>query len=534
MAILRAVRPLLLVGLWLCACAPERKTDPVLARASAPVELTVRRHEVRVKPTCTERGFDVYKCWFQKMDRHGCVYLDVGNPFQDTAGDDPCANPRSARLILSAEPLDKLDFEVDAPGSRFAWRTPEGWTVGYLWEGTLLVPLEVRARSTNAAALKLARSLGGLGGSSPLGTLSPPPPATTPIDWKKLPTLDDALPTLYFAADAELQPALLARLRQKGGDEAVASALLAESNLTAMGWEEAFESLDQERQRRLVQLQLQKVYESLSDPALDWLDEHPELLPKDFEAKLAAQAEAALDAGDLDLVQQWLPRGLSHHHPEVGRIACELITQNQLLETWGNGGGLSMGGSFYQDASAWLAVAVTRTRCPAVTAEYGSQPCSSELRCSPPPPPGSGDEPEPSHPLVDADDGQPREGELCGAEDVRKALASVGAPDDSPDLDDNLEPSARVAALLAQGPLPKSFELANARRRYRLDRSAFDGGDDLDPSSPCTADEGSVGDLLCALRADQTRFTVAGCRVEVDDAHQVAHFEPVILPDAGE
>ncbi len=526
-AILASVRPLLLLALALAACSTERKVDPVLKEVLGPPRLTVRRHEVRLKQSCEETGFNVYKCWLRKRTRSGCVYLDVGAPYTDPEGENPCGNPRPQRLVLARAPYDSIGFETDVPGHRFAWRTGGAWNVGYFWNDQFIRASQLRPHphphlpSHEEPYPQVPELDFDLEETDvPDGPLAPK--AGPPLDWATIPPFDEAVESLYFEAGAA-QPELLQYMREHGGAEAI-TRMVAGATATpdASGWQQAFDSLDPAHQERVTKALIERAEADFTDSAMDWLDMRPDVLPKGFEDKLLVQARAALADGDLERTSAWVQRGLTHHHPEVGRVACELLEQYQLAAAWGANGGYGMPEGVVTDSSTWLAIASAHTKCPAVTRVLGENPCNSELRCA-----AVFDGGVESVPDLSGVDGP-----LCGEEQARRALKTIEpALDPGDEPFDDVEPAAKMAALLAQGPLPKSFAFAEARRHYRVDRPKPLEEENYDTTSPCSASDTQVGDFLCQLRPEQTRVTVNACRVEVDDAHRVVHLTPLHPPE---
>lgn len=489
----------------LAACSDERRRDPVVAKAEAPVKLTVRKHDVRYKEPCEEKGLDVYKCWLAKAQHTGCVYLDVGEPFEDPAHENPCENNRDNRLILANAPVE-LDFEVDPPGFRFAWRTEATWTVGYLWDGKLIKPPAHVPHNVLMEIAPTKRPRLPVPGVAAPG--AGPVKSTAPIDWLALKSFDDALPELFFVAPPEAKEGMLARLRKLGGDDAVVKMLSDHFGYAYAGWDLAFDSLDPPQQQRVARSVEQAIFVDGNEEALDWFDEHPELAPKDLERRLTARAKEAIPRGELELTRNWLTRGFKKHNPEVGAIACQLLEADELLNAWGQGEG------GYYDATPYAVIAATKTRCPEVARTLGANPCDGNFRCTHP------DEGE-----VETDF---ELAPLCTAADIAKVIRVL---EDDDDPADEYEQAAKLGALLAQGPLPKEFVLSDARRRYQLLRPDAGIGDDY--ASPCTAQASDVSRFLCQLRPEQTRFTVSGCRVEIDDEKKTVRFTPLDEPDAG-
>lgn len=499
-------RAALAVLLLFCACSEERKRDPVVAKAELPVKLTVRKHDVRYKPPCEETGFNVYKCWLAKPEHTGCIYLDVGEPFDDPSHENPCENNRENRLLLASPPAE-LDFEVDPAGFRFAWRVEATWSVGYLWNGRLirsggLIPPTLNLEEALAPGRKRA-PLPSLGGALP--TLVK---ATGPIDWSALKSFDDALPDLYFQAQMDAQEGMLARLRKLGGEDAVVKMLTEHFGIVQPGWEAAFETLESPQQRKVAVAAEKALFDDGNEEAMDWFDEHPELAPPDLERRLTARAKDALPRGELEVTQRWLTRGFRKHNPEVGAIACQLLEAEDLINTWGQGEG------GYYDATAYAVISASHTQCAEVTRSLGSNPCDSSFRCT---------HDEDSTETLDIELAP-----LCNASDIAKVRRVLEDDDDPPE---EYEQAARLGALLAQGPLPRAFVLSDARRSYQLLRP--DAGGDEGYASVCSAERPDVSRFLCAIRPEQTHFTVSGCKVEIDDEKKTVRLTPLDVPDAG-
>ncbi|MCA9588549.1 MAG: hypothetical protein KC657_24700 [Myxococcales bacterium] len=169
---------------------------------------------------------------------------------------------------------------------------------------------------------------------------------------------------------------------------------------------------------------------------------------------------------------------------EAGKLACEL------------GGGAP--GEVSRTLAAML-VAHAQTKCPGVASWRRRPPCGD----------------------VDCDGG------LCSAGEVRARIDGHlvrDALDDAGARAWPVPPSESLAVLgawHAQGPLPRSITLPNARVHYAL--VSPDGGprctDELRRGTPCVCTAPQVG-MACAFRDDETRGEYGGCQLHFDDARR--------------
>lgn len=469
------MRPLALLPLLLLGC--EGKRDAQVANVElGGVKLLVRHHHESHRPPCRETGLDAYKCLLRGSERTGCTYLEVNGPLRLDPNENPCSRSRAGRRLL-VNSSERVDVEVDQAGSRFAWRSGDDWSVGYALDGQLLFP--------------------------PAQYVLPGKTTSHPaIDWRALKTLDEAAPTFYFEAPAELRPSLLKRMRDSGGDRVVTELLSKNTrSVTEASWEPAWKSLDDEHRRKVAGALLTSVFEESNDDAVPWLDAHPELKPADFDARLRQLALELAQYEDQTFSQRWLQRAWRQHDPAAPRVACQLIEQRALADQWRGPemeAGLPTG---ELEGVAYAVIAASQAKCAAVTREWGSSPCANALRC------------QHLDSNLDA---------LCDATDLpamKEALLSDEARANDPDFDS----AAKMNALIAQGPLPSGYVLKNERRAYEQLHVPDGGTESFDAisGSPCAAGVDRVSDFVCTLRPEQTRVEVLGCVVEVDDAKKV-------------
>jgi hypothetical protein len=455
-----------LLALALLGCGQSEREVLVREVELGGLKLSVHRHEVRFKRPCRDEGLNFYRCLFNKAEKRGCVYLDIGDPPPKHAGDNPCATVPGKRNLLVTAPAE-IDFEIDPEGQRFAWRSDKLWLQGYVFEHELLLP------------------------SVPY---TPPPTtgrSTSAIDWRALKTLEDAVPSVYFVAVGDLQAALLKRYRAAGGDRAVAQLLIDRLESNALpGWDLAYQSLDETHRKQVRDAMMKSLMEDGIDDSLAWFDDHPNDAPKDFEAQLRERARDWVESGETDVSNRWLIRGYRLHDPAAPKVACQILERRELTNLWRDGEMQPPD----QDSMPYAVIAATQSKCDAVSREFGNAACSTDLRCT------------------RADAGTMV---LCDGSDLKMLRDGLEAPDgmqQSAEFDN----AAHMNALLAQGPLPKGFWLRDARRFYRQlfppDAGVY--GD----VSPCGADPDRVSDLLCGLRPEVTHFRLSGCEVEIDDA----------------
>jgi len=498
-----------LLLLLLSGCGKGAK-DRVVASAEAPVKLTVRSHEVRVKADCEETGLARLKCLVLPSHDEGCTYLDVGPLPDEAPGSNPCDVTAETREVLERARIDRFELVVDPAGERVAWRSGPArpWRFLHLLDGHLIDA----AGEAPATVVEDRRDAGDTR-------------ERVALIFSGVETADQVLDVLFARARADAREAVVARVRARGGDDGVA-ALLEKVSPVVDGWDTLYDALDEARQQRVRASVVARMRDGDSD-ALAWLDDRPEAQPPDFHELLAERARADLALGDFGAVEGWLRRAVERADVRAGPLACELLEARELSETWM--ADESMGdypGGDAAEPGAWFAIAQQRTRCGAVS-RLLRDPCARELRCEPLRDAGVGADAEGAE-----EDTSPEEQAhwpLCTAADAEAARTSWLGEEDPGDP----AGAAEMGALRAQGPLPKELLLKNARRDYRVDRAPL-SEDDLDRTSPCTAADTDLAEFFCRLRPEQTDLVVSQCRVQVDDARQVVTLTSLApVEDAG-
>ncbi len=487
--------PLLAAVLCLAlpACTKRPKTDPLLAEVTTPIHVTVRAHTLR--GSCTGReGFDRVQCWFAGS-RAGVTYLEVG-----AAADaplDPSVDPDAvvrlsafgARVSLENTVLRNVAVQVDDRGERVAVFNGGGWFVYFLEDGQVLSRTSV-ARPT--------------------------------LDWSAFPIEAQFNDMLIHARGAQRER-LLRRQQASFGEPGLIDYLSTLPD-NRQEWDLLYATLSPVG-RDAVEKRLVDQLDGGEGPWEFFLT-RPQLQPRDFSERVAAQALSLTAEGDGAWV--W-PQLVRSHHPAAAALACEAIHRAFIESLFSNE---TMGEVIVDPLQAntgpLAVIALTHGSCDWVTRWVDDWVCGAPLTCPPPQPSGeedpdsaglSGEQPHDNDPLctaADVDAGLTRW--LAQTEPLQLGATDGGEADEASDETPPPLGALFVGAMLVQDRQPVLTRRQRATYAVMTPKGSTKP-EDLDPACRTLVDQ-QVFRSLCSLPMNLTEFDFRGCHVKVDDARK--------------
>lgn len=460
----------LLLGLAGCTRA---QVDPRIAENATPRMVARVIDRAGEKPECDQDELvEWLRCRLTPAPRVGCVYVELGDAIDAPltrprrAADDCSTVPVTSRVRVANQPLRQATFFTDAQGERVVLKTGEEAHVFLFRNGALF---DWRALPT--VALSVFRADGTL-------------------DWARVPSLLDVLPAhLGELTDAELDA--LVRATPEGTnrleDAIVAAVTRRDVTPDDDAWPRLWARLSDARRPELFDELLDAV-ESGDGDAARWAEKLPVPRERLVEALVTSLAATEEDGDDVpeafDVLGRLAPQRLAP-------MAC-----HRLETAWFTSA--EDDGSLELVAVALAVIARERLSCPWVTPWLLRAPCAWQLREE------GADGPTPTAPLA-------------SDETQRQVIARTLSPatlGDEPERDLS-EPwgALLLAAAHAQGPLPREFELHDARRFYRRVYTR--------PDDACRDAGDEVAEWACQLPVTLSALRRDGCTVTLDDPQRV-------------
>jgi len=478
--------------LFLAACNRTQK-DPRVAENLSP-HIVARVIERATDASC-DRGeiIETLRCKLTPAPRIGCVYAETGD-----AIDNPIARSRREvfdcnaladvdedRVLIANEPNRHVKFFTDARKERVVLQAGETQWLFLFFAGELLD----------------SRSL------HPGTTVNYFDPAGN-VNWALVPSLIDVVPAhAERFTDTDLD--VLTQTTPDGGAklESAIVAAFAQRDLTPddPDWSRLYERLAPARQKEIADEIISSV-ETGDSEAIGWA----QIVPVPREPLIEALVMANSSDGESQEVPEAfnLLARLAPHRLE--NLAC-----HRLEKAWFD----NVEGDLSMSTVALALIAREKLRCPWVEPWLLRHSCSWQLR-------EENDELYlPTAPLASQ---KTRERIIAVELTLNDVQLDGGVEDEEDDEGEEDEEEEEdgyasepwgpllLAAGYAQGPLPREFELKNARRFYKRVYVEKDDDDDL-----CRAAADEVVDWVCELPVSMHELHRNTCVITLDDEKRV-------------